>query len=559
VVGGNRRGAQLSDEVVRPEGNPPKKKKPNEGKRRKDVQANMLRSIITEPLLGRVQKNPTKQYDVIISLNELYSGGMDEAIKQVRDLADKWNRPYATVSHYVFTCLPGDRILELAAMTQNQMRLASEAAAQRGERIDGRREATIYRIWQDQDIHMSLTRSLTTIKAEAAQRSFRSYGAGITWAVLDSGIDGKHTHFQYSGTAYDALNNLDVQKPVRHMDLTPLGRTVARAALEKPPNDDRELDTSATALTDKVGHGTHVAGIIAGRWVSESGKPQWVVGAEERNEEIEGGKPLLRRESLREISGVAPLARIVSMKVIADETITKDPSKQTMGVGKVSWVLLAIDQIQQWNQYGKRLLVQGVNMSLGYDFDPRWFACGESPICVEVNRLVKSGVVVVVSAGNGGYSTGSEARYNDLSITDPGNAELAITVGSTHKEMPHRYGVSYFSSRGPTGDGRLKPDILAPGERIVSCAAGKEAAKFGAASQPADGDDPLLYVEQSGTSMAAPHVSGAIAAFLSVRTEFIGQPERVKQIFMDAAVDLRRARAFQGAGLVDVMKALQSV
>jgi subtilisin family serine protease len=247
------------------------------------------------------------------------------------------------------------------------------------------------------------------------------------------------------------------------------------------------------------------------------------------------------------------------MKVIADETVTKDPSKQTMGVGKVSWVLLAIDQIQQWNQYGKRLLVQGVNMSLGYDFDPRWFACGESPICVEVNRLVKSGVVVVVSAGNGGYSTGSEARYNDLSITDPGNAELAITVGSTHKEMPHRYGVSYFSSRGPTGDGRLKPDILAPGERIVSCAAGKEAAKFGAASQPADGDDPLLYVEQSGTSMAAPHVSGAIAAFLSVRTEFIGQPERVKQIFMDAAVDLRRARAFQGAGLVDVMKALQSV
>jgi subtilisin family serine protease len=68
-----------------------------------------------------------------------------------------------------------------------------------------------------------------------------------------------------------------------------------------------------------------------------------------------------------------------------------------------------------------------------------------------------------------------------------------------------------------------------------------------------------MYVEQSGTSMAAPHVSGAIAAFLSVRTEFIGQPERVKEIFMDSAMDLRRARAFQGAGLVDVMKALQSV
>ena len=67
------------------------------------------------------------------------------------------------------------------------------------------------------------------------------------------------------------------------------------------------------------------------------------------------------------------------------------------------------------------------------------------------------------------------------------------------------------------------------------------------------------YVEDSGTSMAAPHVSGVVAAFLSVRSEFIGQPERVKQIFVDTATDLSRYRQFQGSGLVDVMRAIQSV
>jgi hypothetical protein len=59
--------------------------------------------------------------------------------------------------------------------------------------------------------------------------------------------------------------------------------------------------------------------------------------------------------------------------------------------------------------------------------------------------------------------------------------------------------------------------------------------------------------------MAAPHVSGVIAAFLSVRREFIGQPERVKQIFLDSATDLRRNPYFQGHGLVDLMRSIQSV
>ncbi|MGO8253419.1 S8 family serine peptidase [Rhizobium ruizarguesonis] len=69
----------------------------------------------------------------------------------------------------------------------------------------------------------------------------------------------------------------------------------------------------------------------------------------------------------------------------------------------------------------------------------------------------------------------------------------------------------------------------------------------------------IRFREDSGTSMAAPHVSGAIAAFLSVRSEFRGQPERVKEIFLTGATDLKRRPEYQGAGLIDLMRTLQVV
>ena len=167
---------------------------------------------------------------------------------------------------------------------------------------------------------------------------------------------------------------------------------------------------------------------------------------------------------------------------------------------------------------------------------------------------MKCGVVVVVAAGNGGggivtVEGGRSAKAGHLStIEDPANAELAITVGSTHRERPHTFGVSYFSAKGPTMDGRMKPDLVAPGELIVSC----DALSGGAADQ-------AHFCEKSGTSMAAPHVSGAVAAFLSVRREFRGQPERVKAFFVDNATNLGRRPEFQGAGLLDLMRTLQAV
>jgi subtilisin family serine protease len=101
--------------------------------------------------------------------------------------------------------------------------------------------------------------------------------------------------------------------------------------------------------------------------------------------------------------------------------------------------------------------------------------------------------------------------------------------------------VTDFSSRGPTGDGRLKPDLVAPGEKVVS-------------TLPGGREDAM-----DGTSMAAPHVSGAAALILERHAEFIGRPAEIKRILCGTAVDLGRERYFQGAGLLDILHALESI
>jgi subtilisin family serine protease len=390
-------------------------------------------------------------------------------------------------------------------------------------------------VWPDFQVRRLIDASVSTVKADAAHRSFDSCGEGIVWAVVDSGIQGSHPHF----AGYHTLDDPSVKG---------LHRTFP--AVGEP--------TAVGALEDEDGHGTHVAGVIAGGLAEWSGGPDDVVITESRYNVDNPAEPSRDRRSLADathhLAGMAPKAKLVSLKVLGGG----GPMD-----GRVSRVIQALAYVREVNSENETFLrIHGVNLSLGYDFDPTWFACGRSPLCLEVDKLVRSGVVVVVAAGNSGYGTvnpslSTVAQFGlGMTINDPGNAERAITVGSTHRDMPHAYGVSYFSSKGPTGDGRRKPDLVAPGERIASAAAGRLLASV---SLGPDDKDAAVYVEESGTSMAAPHVSGVVAAFLSVRGEFIGRPEDVKQIFVSSATPLGRDRDFEGAGLVDLMRALQSV
>jgi subtilisin family serine protease len=108
----------------------------------------------------------------------------------------------------------------------------------------------------------------------------------------------------------------------------------------------------------------------------------------------------------------------------------------------------------------------------------------------------------------------------------------------------------------------MKPDLLAPGERILSCASRqsfiRQAEEDGIEPEAARGRSTALYKQDTGTSMAAPHVSGAIAAFMSARSELIGEPMMIKSVLMESASDLGRKRDFQGAGLIDLMRAMQA-
>jgi subtilisin family serine protease len=391
----------------------------------------------------------------------------------------------------------------------------------------------VYRVWPDFPVRPLIDVSCSTVKADAARRSYDASGRGITWAVLDSGIDERHLHFRRHQTLEGEVAEL-------HRDFTGPGEA-----------------TRDGALVDRFGHGTHVAGVIAGGLPARLPRGASLAVAERVFDAAHPDTPSVQHRQVRQpevLAGIAGECKLVSLKVLDDR-----------GNGSSMNVVRALEYVRRdVNGYGKLLRVHGVNLSLGYEFDPRWFACGQSPICAEVDRLVRSGVVVVVAAGNTGYGslTALQRQTNvglTMTINDPGNAALAITVGATHRDMPHTYGVSYFSSKGPTGDGRLKPDLVAPGERITSCAAGKALASAFPGQEPPDPARAAVYVEDSGTSMAAPHVSGVVASFLSIRREFLGRPDEVKRIFLESATSLGRERYFEGHGLVDLMRAIQSV
>lgn len=535
------------------------------------------KTVIALPLFKEFEKNSGKMQDepvyaVIIDINLLYEAGREGAKKQVQKLifeilkdptfiknakANQGINPVKTKysQQYVFAVLEEGVIKELVRRDCIQNEGKKEESMLSGLQA-------IYHIWPDFEIRKLTTKSGSTVKADAARNAFSAYGEDIFWAVMDSGIDGKHPHF----TIQKNLELLPAPDPLQHRDFTVLSN-------ELSINEDIKTEIDMTVspnekpLEDDFGHGTHVAGIIAGE-LKKTESQAIIATTLERDE----SNNIIRKEKNIEpgISGMAPKCKLVSLKVLDRE-----------GRGQTSNLIAAIQWIQEINGYGRRIRIQGLNMSIGYEFDPEWFACGQSPLCVEVNRLVKSGVVVVVAAGNTGYGyVQAQGKVHAvtagiaLTINDPGNADLAITVGSTHREMPHVYGVSYFSSKGPTGDGRLKPDLVAPGEKIISCDSTQrrvidlQAETREEPTSTVQQKDILnegvklevgYYKENSGTSMAAPHVSGVIAAFLSARREFIGSPEAVKKIFTSTATDLKREKYFQGHGLVDLMRAIQSV
>lgn len=413
---------------------------------------------------------------------------------------------------------------------------------------------SVYSVSLNRRTGLALTRSVPAVKADAARTLFKVDCSEIVWAVVDSGIDATHAAFK------DKQGNVRVK---RAFDFTRIrqivslanraqgraeasARTLLGLNLKSPPQPEqaavqalrdlandaangRSIDWSLVEPFVEIdpqrdkgsSHGTHVAGIIGAN--AEGGKEG-------------GGKAAASEERGDRADGMCPDITLYDFRVLGSSL------KETEFA-----VIAALQYIRYLNERNHFITIHGANLSLSIPHDVRNYACGRTPICSECERLVNSGVVVVAAAGNRGYHNfqtkegGLYEGYAAFSVTDPGNADEVITVGATHRFWPHTYGVSFFSSRGPTGDGRTKPDLVAPGERIR-------------APLP-DGN----WGDLDGTSMAAPHVSGAAAMLMARYSELIGQPRRIKRILCESATDLGREKSFQGHGMLDVLRAFQKI
>ncbi len=457
------------------------------------------------------------------------------------------------------------------------------------------------RLWSvnlNRPVGMAVRDSVMSMKADAAWRLFDLKTEGIRWAIIDGGIDATHPAFrrrylpQSPGTpsaqksaragkrtrrqpkagqsyrqpfeldrgtgryenrtrivaTYDftqlrrllCINSVDDRPGGKQFEKSQAYRNLDPEAKERVQDyrdgleSGRMIDWQAIAPLLRVPHqrhkydpprqphGTHVAGILAADWhAGDDPEPPYGPNHDDTRPDLHG---------------MCPDLELYDFRVLGPD-----------GEGYEYSILAALQFIRWLNANKDEPVVHGVNISLSLPHDVANFACGQTPVCEECERLMNSGVIVVVAAGNEGQAQFNTpdgqitTGYRGISITDPGNAEAVITVGATHRFKPHTYGVSYFSSRGPTGDGRCKPDLVAPGEKIISCIPGGQAG------------------EMDGTSMAAPHVSGAAALLLARHRELMSRPARVKQILCETATDLGRERFFQGHGMVDVLRAIQSI
>ena len=294
------------------------------------------------------------------------------------------------------------------------------------------------KVWLDALMAPAVDADVQQIGAPTAWQSGYT-GAGVTVAVLDSGIDDTHP------------------------DLA--GKVVARRNFTDGAEDD----------LDHAGHGTHVASIVAGTGAASGGTH----------------------------GGVAPRADLIDGKVCA-----VNGCQESSILAGMEWA--AGDQH-----------ARVVNLSMGEPDSP-----GTDPVEAAVNTLSEQdGTLFVVSAGNAGA---------DGSIGTPGSADAALTVGA----VDGADALAGFSSRGPRlGDGGLKPDLTAPGVDIT-------AARSTASDLGRPGDS---YVTLSGTSMAAPHVSGAAAILLQEHPDWTAA--RLKATLMASAAPNRIVAVYrQGAG-----------
>lgn len=258
--------------------------------------------------------------------------------------------------------------------------------------------------------------------------------------------------------------------------------------------DFMDFTDRKTACYDDSGHGTHVAGILAG-----SG-----------------------RLSAGLYAGMAPAATLLAAKVL-----------DRSGNGNVDSVLRGIEWLRRVR---KDYPVRIVNISVGTQ--PELKEQQKQRLLEAVEELWDDGLLVVVSAGNYGPEEGS--------VAVPGSSPKVITVGVPDTTVRPAVSVGRkqkvnYSGRGPTADCVVKPDIFAPGTGIISCNAG-----YGAAGQPP-------YIMKTGTSMATPVVSGAAACLLSRYPDMTNVEIKLK--FREACVKIPGTES--GWGMLDMERLMQ--
>jgi serine protease AprX len=348
----------------------------------------------------------------------------------------------------------------------------------------------VSRIVVDRETFATVDQTGAATGAAAAREQFDVTGAGVGVAVIDSGITAWHDDL-YVGRGQGAPNRV-----VAFKDFT--------------------ADLASPQPSDPFGHGTHVAGIIAGNGYDS-----------------DGGR-----------TGIAPGAHLVGLKVLDAD-----------GHGYISDVIEAIDYaIAVKNVYHIRV----INLSVGAAVTESY---ASDPLTLAARRAVDAGIVVVAAAGNLGRDSGGHIQYG--AITSPGNAPWVLTVGAaSHQGTARRSDdvIGSFSSRGPTWiDFGAKPDLVAPGVGIESLSDPASTLYTTQAAYLLGGSRPTWYkpyLSLSGTSMAAPVVAGTVALMLQANPALT--PNAVKAILQYTAENRTgESPLAQGAGLLNARGALR--